>query len=653
MRQEYVFLALCALGLLVMILSLKMLHLDTSALQAERFAGDGAFLERYQGGDPAGTFGANANGSLLAILSRRVENLEVVNAKLVRLMSIMQRRAADEVRLESPGCSFGVGNLTSSQAMKSNGWKLDVDNTKGMGGQVSFWQSDKEYGAISFRLMGSGRIALDLKNDHDAKVDDNVVVLWLNSEPLAGLGALEGQTVCVTFRDGDVITITEVFGIICLRRVEIRCDLQHPAGVIDRGALWAGGAAAGHTPKVAPCFVGQQVWVVQLGCGEQKWRLARLDRIIDETHALVELLRGSPGSVSRWQMHSLQRLSLTPDASSPHCAVFAFRRERVGIVMVIDGKFRDRYSTQIASQRCLATARDYDFWLLDPRTYPVCDRFETFTAHIFFEKHCVVAQFLAEQEPGYTAVVIDADVVAVVLERGFEAWLAVGSDLQFYERLWSKEIASGNYIARNTLWARRFLMNWAEYSNHMPPGFSSYDNGALHLHIVDALQIEGADRCKRLYNGLDQDGHVNLTKYWQFVECTKDVLGPPRTWNAREGGRLTVWPRMHSFILDGMYVGYQASNVMGPLLHHGIKEVSMVERYYYSDLKRCELKTQALRTREGLGKVILQTAWRSPVILPSPQLCPQCNEACMSTLSCRPLQNSEAPVPRRTCSDCV
>ena len=39
----------------------------------------------------------------------------------------------------------------------------------------------------------------------------------------------------------------------------------------------------------------------------------------------------------------------------------------------------------------------------------------------------------------------------------------------------------GNYMVRNTPFARDFLMRWAEYYDQRPSGFSSADNGAIQL----------------------------------------------------------------------------------------------------------------------------------------------------------------------------
>merc|ERR1712151_1415540 len=114
------------------------------------------------------------------------------------------------------------------------------------------------------------------------------------------------------------------------------------------------------------------------------------------------------------------------------CSHFPFQRKRIGLVQVADGLFLDRFSTHFKGQRCYAQARGYDFWLLDIRSWPACHKYSIWGASMFFEKHCIVRAFLELQYPGYTAIVIDTDVVPAVFERGVEEWLRTDTDVHFY-----------------------------------------------------------------------------------------------------------------------------------------------------------------------------------------------------------------------------
>eukprot|EP00438_Fugacium_kawagutii_P002518 Skav232409 [mRNA] locus=scaffold4273:3963:9435:+ [translate_table: standard] len=163
----------------------------------------------------------------------------------------------------------------------------------------------------------------------------------------------------------------------------------------------------------------------------------------------------------------------------------------VGLVIMADQNFQGRkYAAQIQSLRCYAQQQGYDL----------------FQSDFFYLKHCAVAEFLGTRPERYTAVVLDADVVAVVLDRG---------------------IAGPEALLRS----------------RKPPGFSSADNGALHVMLVNVLELDGAEHvarlamseCKRA--GFDLHGFAwiydkseamvdNLDPYWNFVRAGYPELYP-------------------------------------------------------------------------------------------------------------------------------
>jgi len=305
--------------------------------------------------------------------------------------------------------------------------------------------------------------------------------------------------------------------------------------------------------------------------------------------------------------------------------------------------------------------------LLDGEAYPSCDRFQEF----FFKKHCIISEYLGQQSPDFVAAVLDADVVATVLERGLEQWFDIGADIHFYERVWCFEIAAGNYLVKATNWARNFLMRWAEFSYFQPDGFSSSDNGAIHLHLIQTLQLKGANRCRDLYSKLDSYNTSHLDDYFGFVSCAKQLLGPPRLWRTSDGGTIAFWGKLHFFVADGVYLGRVASNFFGPVFHHGIKDNEVVTNHYYSSVDRCEVNMEkALRTREKYSDFIVRQAkyltgslahWPYRVTFPTGPPRKDCNatdkfnpclKPCLSTLSCELLRNNEEPVLQRTCKEC-
>lgn len=259
----------------------------------------------------------------------------------------------------------------------------------------------------------------------------------------------------------------------------------------------------------------------------------------------------------------------------------------------------------------------------------------------------MVAQLLALQTPSYAMVVVDSDVVAFVFERGLDYWLQRGGDLQFYERALGPEVAAGNYIAKNKPWVRSWLMEWSKFENRVPPGYSSADNGAVHVHLLETLELEGAERCSQQYASLTASVD-DLNPYFAFINCAKTLLGPPRSWQmGSPADVLTIWPRFNFFVDDGVYVDFNGSSAIGPTMHHGIKNPNGVSKFKL-DLKRCA-RTAPLINGDDFGERMLLMAKSYPEFYPAGPKCrgSQCAEKCMPDLSCQPLQNNEEPVPKR------
>jgi len=81
-----------------------------------------------------------------------------------------------------------------------------------------------------------------------------------------------------------------------------------------------------------------------------------------------------------------------------------------------------------------------------------------------------------------------------------DPWLNLlkDSDLVFYERRYTGEIAAGNYILRGTFEAISFLRNWASRELTQPTGYASFDQSALELEILRSFGRESAYKdCKK------------------------------------------------------------------------------------------------------------------------------------------------------------
>jgi len=328
----------------------------------------------------------------------------------------------------------------------------------------------------------------------------------------------------------------------------------------------------------------------------------------------------------------------------PRCGGFA-KEEGKSIAMVLLGdlRFQRKYQLQIKSLQCYADRHGYLLQVLTGNEYVVCRKYNDY----FFKKHCTVAEWLETQSPNTVAAIIDADVVVAVPQRGLERWANYPADIQLYQRCLLPEIMAGNYMVRNTPYARAFLRKWANYNFEMPSGYSSSDNGAIHLVVQEYVQADGFPKCLDMYKAL-KSSVMDLNPYFNFTKCVTDALGPPRSWHSN-GGVVAVWPRFNFWAGDGVYLSKQGNREMGPVIHHGIKDTLDVTGHYYANVARCELNSSAvLRSKEEFGTSIIYMARGYPEYFAQGRQCKgtalrQCPEQCLQTMSCLPLGDKEPP----------
>jgi hypothetical protein len=479
-------------------------------------------------------------------------------------------------------CNRDLGDFSSQNAMLAAGWIFDVSNAE-YGAEFLSWKSGDEIGSLRMTLNGSGRLVLHVTTNNFPEKGNTVTAKLGQRWQMNATNDADIIT-CVRFSHGDMLTITEKYSQIRIKAVKVLCS--------------SGGHVSAH-----PCVVGNKVQVVGVRCDQSDWIDATLTRILNETRAVVKvdqnghsqerIVSASEVFLSRTEnsnqdvVPSFSELAAGVSPEPQNCGAFEFRRRGIGVVMLADRQFQRTYSPHVRSQRCFASWRAYDFFIFESSDFPVCQRFSKV---FFFQKHCIIAEFLKTQAPDYVAIVVDADVLAVVLDRGIEEWLIQEEDIIFYTR--GTEIAAGNYIVRNTAWSRAFLLAWADFITRQPAGFSSADNGAIHLHVVESLRRKEAQRCATMYAELTALVD-NLKPYFKFVECTRLSLGYPGTWSIDTNhglAKITVLAEKDNFVADPPKA--TASNLTGPLMYHGIKNPEAASSYYAS-FDECRLHKQS------------------------------------------------------------
>ena len=248
-------------------------------------------------------------------------------------------------------------------------------------------------------------------------------------------------------------------------------------------------------------------------------------------------------------------------------------RDCIRIVSVINDaySFSSRvYRRQLDSVICYATRHGYGYDEVDPWAYEECKKYKVF----FFAKHCAVRQYLRQSiRKDSFVLVLDGDVAAANAHVRLELFFNETDDFIFYERIWNAEIVSGNYIVRNSVFSHALLQEWAEYETRQPLGFSSADNGAL--HVVLSRVISPHSQCEQGYRALN-NSVSDLTPYFDWIECCrKQGLSAKRhvhlQWKSLHGN-ITILKKAQGFVADGAYLGWKTDQPHGyPPLYHGLK----------------------------------------------------------------------------------
>uniref|UniRef100_A0A1I7SE62 Hexosyltransferase n=1 Tax=Bursaphelenchus xylophilus TaxID=6326 RepID=A0A1I7SE62_BURXY len=230
-----------------------------------------------------------------------------------------------------------------------------------------------------------------------------------------------------------------------------------------------------------------------------------------------------------------------------------------------------RYTVAQDSLRCYLKGTNYTLFYVDLSNDPEVRRYCTHE-NVFFRKHCAASVYLSKTD---WMLVLDADTAVVNPNHCIEEYIDPRVDLVFYERFFNWEITAGNYLVKNTDFARRFLRQWADYEYNLPDGgFHGYDNGAIHIHVLRTVlpkAVDETEACQTLWaNASDYD------TYLAYVTCVKFMLGAVRVFPPM----LRILKRGHGMARDGVLTNEEFCEA--DFMLHGYKQNSLDERDWES-----------------------------------------------------------------------
>ncbi|CAJ0933895.1 unnamed protein product, partial [Mesorhabditis belari] len=240
--------------------------------------------------------------------------------------------------------------------------------------------------------------------------------------------------------------------------------------------------------------------------------------------------------------------------------------------------FKEHYKVSHSTLQCYLKGTDYELRVVDiyndPRVTAKCSHHHD----IMFHRHCALAQYLNESD---WWLVMDADTGVVNPEHCIEEFIDPRVNFVFYERFFNLEVMAGNWIVKNTPFAKKFIEDWANWEFRRPNlPFGTNDNCILHMNLLEHLFNETSPRSVAMCDEIWRNRSKDYWSYFGMVFCAKTMFGANRFWP----GKFKILPKGQGFARDAFLTDQKFSD--RDFLYHGWKQMKIGEDGWQSPYEK-------------------------------------------------------------------